>query len=53
VAQSEVLVAQLIRATASHGPGPGFESRLGPPTVGTLRGGRYSHCVKHGYTPTK
>jgi hypothetical protein len=45
--QLEVLVAQLVSATASHGSGPGFESRLGPPTVETLRGGRSSHCVKH------
>jgi hypothetical protein len=45
-AQFGGVVAQLVRATVSHGSGPGFESWLGPATVGTLRGGRSSRCVK-------
>jgi hypothetical protein len=43
----EVLVAQLVSTTLSHGLGPEFESRLGPPRVRTLRGSRCSFCVKH------
>ncbi len=42
------VVAQLVSATVHWATqsSPGFVSRLEPPTVGILRGGRWFHCVR-------